>query len=131
MVTFSRLVIKSKSRLNRPKRGTRSTALNSCPQKRGVCYKVRTMKPKKPNSAQRKIAKVTLSTGRRVTCYIAGKGHNLREYSAVLVRGGRVPDLPGVQYHLIKGKFDFSSEEDWVRKHARSKYGISNPDKNR
>lgn len=129
VVTFAQLIIKSKSRINHVKKGTRSKGLRGCPQKRGVCVKVRTMKPKKPNSAQRKIAKVRLSTTRQVTCYIVGKGHNLREYSMVLVRGGRVPDLPGVQYHLIKGKFDFSPEEVWVRKHARSKYGIKNPSK--
>jgi small subunit ribosomal protein S12 len=128
-MTFAQLIIKNKSRTAHPKKGTRAKGLRKCPQKRGVCVKIRTMKPKKPNSAQRKVAKVRLSTGRCVVGYIAGKGHNLREYSAVLVRGGRVPDLPGVQYHLIKGKLDFSSDEVWVRKHARSKYGIKHPGK--
>lgn len=82
------------------------------------------MSPKKPNSAVRKIAKVRLSTGRVVTCYIPGMGHDLREYSDVLVRGGHVPDLPGVQYHLVRGKFDFNWKEDEIRTNARSKYGI-------
>lgn len=127
MPTFSQLVIKIKTRHNRPHRGTRSKALLHCPQKRGICTKIRIVKPKKPNSAQRKVAKVRLSTNRRVICYIPGKGHELREYSQVLVRGGRVPDLPGVQYHLMRGKFDFDWKETWVRTNARSKYGIPKP----
>jgi len=123
-MTFNQLISKSKGRKVKCKRGTRSTALNGCPQKRGVCFRVLTMKPKKPNSAIRKIAKVKLSTDRKITCYIPGRGHELREYSQVLVRGGHVPDLPGVQYHLIRGKFDFSWKEREPRMHARSKYGI-------
>jgi len=106
---------------------SRSKALNGAPQKLGVCKKVTTMKPKKPNSAQRKIAKVQLTTKRRVICYIPGRGHDLREYSQVLVRGGHVPDLPGVQYRLIRGKFDFFCKErdDVVeRMTGRSKYGL-------
>jgi len=124
MPTFAQLVIKKKTRINRPHRGTRSKALLHCPQKKGTCKKIRIVKPKKPNSAQRKVAKVKLSTEREVICYIPGKGHELREFSQVLVRGGRVPDLPGVQYHLIKGKFDFDWKETFVRKNSRSKYGI-------
>lgn len=129
MPTFAQLVFKIKTRKNRPHRGTRSRALLHCPQKKGICSKIRIVKPKKPNSAQRKVAKVKISTGRRILCYIQGKGHELREYSQVLVRGGRVPDLPGVQYHLIKGKFDFDWKEQWVRVNSRSKYGIPNPNK--
>jgi len=124
MPTINQLCSKNKTRINRPRSGSRARRLNKCPQKRGVCTKVTIMKPKKPNSANRKIAKVRLSTKKRVTCYIPGIGHDLREYSQVLVRGGYVPDLPGVQYHLIRGKFDFSWHEKFKRMHARSKYGI-------
>jgi len=102
----------------------RSTALIGCPQKKGVCIKIRTMKPKKPNSAIRKIAKIKLSTRRKIIAYICGMGHKLQEHSVVLVRGGRVPDLPGVKYKLIRGKYDFYWQESFERKHARSKYGI-------
>jgi small subunit ribosomal protein S12 len=126
--TLHQLIIVRSTRKNRPRRGTRSRALEHCPQKKGMCTKIRIVKPKKPNSAQRKVAKVQLSsTKRRVICYIPGKGHDLREFSQVLVRGGRVPDLPGVQYHLIRGKFDFNWKEDWVRSNARSKYGMPKP----
>jgi len=124
MITFNQLVVKSKSRTSKIAKGTRSRALERCPHKKGVCYKVTTMKPKKPNSAIRKIAKVRLSTKRKVICYIPGRGHELREYSQVLVRGGHVPDLPGIQYHLVKGKYDFSWKETVPRKNRRSKYGI-------
>jgi len=123
-MTGNQLTSRSKTRLPRIRRGSRAHGLRRCPHKKGVCSKVTTMKPKKPNSAIRKIAKVKLSTKRRVTCYIPGQGHDLREYSHVLVRGGYVPDLPGVQYHLVKGKFDFSWKEREVRKNSRSKYGI-------
>jgi small subunit ribosomal protein S12 len=102
----------------------RSTGLSSCPQRKGVCIKVTTMKPKKPNSAIRKIAKVRLTTGRKVTAYIPGQGHSLQEHSVVLVKGGRAPDLPGVRYRLIKGKLDFAWKESFERRNARSKYGI-------
>jgi len=124
MPTINQLCKDNKTRINRPRKGSRSKGLAGSPHKKGVCVKVTTMKPKKPNSAIRKIAKVRLSTRRKVTCYIPGMGHNLREYSQVLVRGGYVPDLPGVQYHLIKGKFDFSFRESFLRLHSRSKYGI-------
>lgn len=124
MPTINQLCVKQKTRRNRKHKGSRSRGLQGCPQKRGVCIKVTTMKPKKPNSATRKIAKVRLSTKRRVTCYIPGRGHDLREYSQVLVRGGFVPDLPGIQYRLVRGKHDFSWKEREVRFNRRSKYGI-------
>lgn len=93
------------------------------PQKRGVCLQVRTVTPKKPNSALRKVARVRLSNGMEVTAYIPGEGHNLQEHSVVLIRGGKVPDLPGVRYHVVRGALDTSGVED--RKRGRSKYGTS------
>lgn len=96
--------------------------LKKNPQSKGVCIKIFNRTPKKPNSALRKVAKVKLSNGKRVECYIPGEGHTLQQYSIVLVRGGRVPDLPGVKYHLIRGVFDFKGVKD--RKNARSKYGV-------
>src|SRR5437016_6916675 len=99
--------------------------LEACPQKRGVCLQVKTMTPKKPNSALRKVARVRLSNGREVTAYIPGEGHNLQEHSVVLVRGGRVPDLPGVRYHIVRGTLDASGVKD--RKQGRSKYGAKKP----
>ena len=100
---------------------TKSPALHSCPQKRGVCTQVKTTTPKKPNSALRKIARVKLTNGMEVTAYIPGVGHNLQEHSVVLIRGGRVKDLPGVRYHIIRGTLDTQGVKD--RKQARSKYG--------
>ena len=100
-------------------------ALQACPQKRGVCLQVKTMTPKKPNSALRKIARVRLSNGREVTAYIPGEGHNLQEHSIVLLRGGRVRDLPGVRYHIIRGTMDTAGVEG--RKQGRSKYGAKRP----
>jgi small subunit ribosomal protein S12 len=99
----------------------RSPALEKSPQKKGICLKVFTRTPKKPNSALRKVARVRLSTKKRVTAYIPGEGHTLQEYSTVLMRGGRVKDLPGVKYHLIRGKFDFLGLKN--RRQGRSKYG--------
>lgn len=99
----------------------KTPALCKNPQRRGVCLKVYTRTPKKPNSALRKVAKVKLSTGKRVEAYIPGIGHNLRQYSVVLMRGGRVPDLPGVKYHLVRGKYDFQGVKN--RKTSRSLYG--------
>lgn len=93
------------------------------PMKRGVCFRVTTTNPKKPNSAVRKIARVKVTTGSKLTAYIPGRGHNLQEHSVVLVRGGRVKDLPGVRYHLIRGKYDFLWEEREPRNRRRSKYG--------
>src|SRR5438477_6676106 len=100
---------------------SKSPALTSCPQRRGVCLQVKTMTPKKPNSALRKVARVRLSNKIEVTAYIPGEGHNLQEHSIVLVRGGRVRDLPGVRYHIIRGVLDSQGVAD--RKQARSKYG--------
>lgn len=109
----------------RIKAKTKSPALKSCPQVRGVCTRVFTTTPKKPNSALRKVARVKLSTGIEVTAYIPGEGHNLQEHSVVLVRGGRVPDLPGVRYHIVRGTLDSSGVEN--RKQARSMYGAKRP----
>ncbi len=107
------------------KKKTKSPALKGCPQRRGVCLQVRTMTPKKPNSALRKIARVRLTTGIEVTSYIPGEGHNLQEHSIVLVRGGRVKDLPGVRYHIVRGTLDASGVNQ--RKKSRSKYGAKRP----
>ena len=104
---------------------TKAPALKSSPQRRGVCVQVRTMTPKKPNSALRKIARVRLTTGIEVTAYIPGEGHNLQEHSIVLVRGGRVKDLPGVRYHIIRGTLDASGVNQ--RRRSRSKYGAKQP----
>ena len=99
--------------------------MKACPQRRGVCLQVRTMTPKKPNSALRKIARVRLTTGIEVTSYIPGEGHNLQEHSIVLVRGGRVKDLPGVRYHIVRGTLDAAGVS--ARKQSRSKYGAKRP----
>ncbi len=104
---------------------TKSPALQSCPQRRGVCVQVKTMTPKKPNSALRKIARVRLTNGIEVTAYIPGIGHNLQEHSIVLIRGGRVKDLPGVRYHIIRGTLDAAGVAN--RKQGRSKYGAKRP----
>ena len=106
-------------------RKTKSPALKSSPQRRGVCVQVRTMTPKKPNSALRKIARVRLTTSIEVTAYIPGEGHNLQEHSIVLVRGGRVKDLPGVRYHIVRGTLDASGVNQ--RRKSRSKYGAKQP----
>ncbi len=113
---FGRVKTKSKSK---------SPALKSCPQIRGVCTRVFTTTPKKPNSALRKVARVKLSTGVEVTAYIPGEGHNLQEHSVVLIRGGRVKDLPGVKYHIIRGTLDTAGVQN--RKQSRSKYGAKRP----
>jgi small subunit ribosomal protein S12 len=102
----------------------KSKALKHCPQRKGVCIKVTTMKPKKPNSAIRKIAKIELTTKKRVLGYICGVGHRLQEHASVLVRGGRVRDLPGIHYKLIRGKYDFNWREAFWRRQARSRYGV-------
>ena len=104
---------------------SKSIALNSCPQKRGVCVRVYTATPKKPNSAMRKVARVRLTNGKEVNAYIGGEGHNLQEHSIVLVRGGRVKDLPGVRYHMVRGSLDTSGVKD--RRQSRSKYGTKRP----
>lgn len=100
-------------------------ALLACPQRRGVCTRVTTVTPKKPNSALRKIARVRLTSGFEVTCYIPGEGHNLQEHSVVLIRGGRVKDLPGVRYHIVRGALDTQGVKD--RRRGRSKYGVKRP----
>jgi small subunit ribosomal protein S12 len=107
------------------KNRTSSPALQSCPQKRGVCVRVYTSTPKKPNSALRKVARVRLTNGIEVTTYIPGVGHNLQEHSIVLIRGGRVKDLPGVRYHVVRGTLDTAGVEG--RKQSRSKYGAKRP----
>lgn len=106
-------------------RKTKSPALKACPQRRGVCTRVMTFTPKKPNSALRKVARVRLSTGIEVTAYIPGEGHNLQEHNVVLIRGGRVKDLPGVRYHIIRGTLDTLGVDK--RRKGRSKYGAKRP----
>lgn len=122
MPTINQLVRQGRS-LKKMK--SKSPALQSCPQKRGVCVQVKTKTPKKPNSALRKVAWVRLSTGQEVIAYIGGEGHNLQEHSIVLVRGGRVKDLPGVRYHIVRGCLDCAPVKD--RKKSRSKYGAKKP----
>ncbi len=118
MPTINQLVRKGRQK---QKKKTTAPALDSCPQKRGVCVRVYTSTPKKPNSALRKIARVRLTNGMEVTSYIPGEGHNLQEHSLVLIRGGRVKDLPGVRYHIIRGTLDAVGVAG--RKRGRSKYG--------
>lgn len=122
MPTISQLIRKSRTK---QKTRTKSPALQANSARKGVCLSVKTMTPKKPNSALRKIARVRLTNGYEVTVYIPGVGHNLQEHSIVLVRGGRVKDLPGVRYHLVRGKLDTSGVQD--RKKSRSKYGAKKP----
>jgi small subunit ribosomal protein S12 len=104
---------------------SKAPALKGCPQRRGVCLVVKTQTPKKPNSALRKVARVRLTTGHEVTAYIPGEGHNLQEHSVVLVRGGRVKDLPGVRYHIVRGSLDTLGVDG--RRQGRSKYGVKRP----
>ena len=122
MPTIQQLVRKGRKKL---KTKSKSPALDSCPQKRGVCTRVYTTTPKKPNSAMRKVARVRLSHGKEVNAYIPGEGHNLQEHSIVLIRGGRVKDLPGVRYHVIRGTLDNGGVDD--RTQRRSKYGAKKP----
>lgn len=124
MPTISQLIRKPRAV---KKRRTKSPALKNCPQKRGVCIQVRTMTPKKPNSALRKVARVRLTNREEVTSYIPGEGHNLQEHSIVLIRGGRVKDLPGVRYHIVRGVLDTQGVQN--RKQSRSKYGAKRPKK--
>ena len=118
MPTISQLIRKGRKSVQKQ---TKSRALHRCPQKRGVCTRVMTVTPKKPNSALRKVARVKLTNGVEITAYIPGIGHNLQEHSIVLVRGGRVKDLPGVRYHIVRGALDTLGVQD--RKRGRSKYG--------
>ena len=122
MPTINQLVRKGRSK---PTKKTKSPALQSCPQRRGVCVRVTTFTPKKPNSAMRKVARVRLTNSIEVTTYIPGVGHNLQEHSVVLIRGGRVKDLPGVRYHVVRGTLDAQGVQN--RKQARSKYGAKRP----
>ena len=122
MPTIQQLVRKGRKKL---KSKSKSPALDSCPQKRGVCTREYTTTPKKPNSAMRKVARVRLSHGKEVNAYIPGEGHNLQEHSIVLIRGGRVKDLPGVRYHVIRGTLDTGGVDD--RTQRRSKYGAKKP----
>ena len=122
MPTINQLVRKCRTLV---KSKTKSPALKRCPQKRGVCLRVYTTTPKKPNSALRKVARVRLTNGMEVTTYIPGVGHNLQEHSIVLVRGGRVKDLPGVRYHIVRGRYDATGVEG--RNRSRSVYGTKRP----
>jgi small subunit ribosomal protein S12 len=122
MPTINQLIKNGRQRV---KKKNKTPALRGCPQKRGVCIRVYTSTPKKPNSALRKVARVRLTNGIEVTSYIPGIGHNLQEHSVVLIRGGRVKDLPGIRYHIIRGTLDSSGVED--RRRGRSKYGTKKP----
>ncbi|MEA3496110.1 MAG: 30S ribosomal protein S12 [Bacteroidota bacterium] len=124
MPTIQQLVRKGRKKLVKK---SKSPALENCPQKRGVCTRVYTSTPKKPNSAMRKVARVRLTNGKEVNVYIPGEGHNLQEHSIVLIRGGRVKDLPGVRYHMIRGALDTLGVDD--RTQSRSKYGTKRPKK--
>lgn len=122
MPTINQLIRKGRKRVRKK---SNTPALKECPQKRGVCTRVYTTTPKKPNSALRKVARVRLTNGMEVTTYIPGVGHNLQEHSIVLVRGGRVKDLPGVRYHIVRGTLDSVGVQD--RKQGRSRYGAKRP----
>ncbi|MEW6686428.1 MAG: 30S ribosomal protein S12 [Candidatus Edwardsbacteria bacterium] len=124
MPTINQLIRFGRARVSKK---TKAPALGGCPQKRGVCTRVYTTTPKKPNSALRKVAKVRLSNGMEVVTYIPGEGHNLQEHSMVMIRGGRVKDLPGVRYHIIRGTLDTTGVEG--RKQGRSLYGAKRPKK--
>ena len=122
MPTINQLIRKSRDKVTKR---NKVPAMEACPQKRGVCTRVYTTTPKKPNSALRKVARIRLTNGHEVTSYIPGEGHNLQEHSVVLIRGGRVKDLPGVRYHIIRGTLDTQGVKD--RKQNRSKYGVKRP----
>jgi len=124
MPTINQLVRKGRLQIRYK---SKSPALTSCPQRRGVCLSVKTQTPKKPNSALRKVARVRLTNGYEITAYIPGEGHNLQEHSVVLVRGGRVKDLPGVRYHIVRGTLDAVGVDG--RRRSRSKYGVKTPKK--
>nr|QBC71786.1 ribosomal protein S12 [Drosera indica] len=124
MPTINQLIRKTRKRM---KNVTKSPALGACPQRRGRCARVYTINPKKPNSALRKVARVRLTSGFEITAYIPGIGHTLKQHSVVLVRGGRVKDLPGVRYHIVRGPLDASGLKD--RQQGRSKYGVKKPKK--
>jgi small subunit ribosomal protein S12 len=125
MPTVNQLVRKGR---RQPVYKTKAPALENCPQRKGVCLLVKVTTPKKPNSAQRKVARVRLTNGKEVTTYIGGEGHNLQEHSIVMLRGGRVRDLPGVRYHVVRGVYDCAGVEK--RRQSRSKYGNKTPKAN-
>ena len=122
MATINQLI---KDKRRKKVKKSKSRALHSCPQRKGTCIQVTTRTPKKPNSAVRKVARVRLTNGEEVVAYIGGEGHNLQEHSVVLIKGGRVPDLPGVRYHVVRGSLDTLGVEK--RKRGRSKYGTKKP----
>ncbi len=122
MPTINQLIRKERAKIVKRKK---TPALQACPQRRGVCTRVYTTTPKKPNSALRKVARVRLTNGMEVTAYIPGEGHNLQEHSVVMIRGGRVKDLPGVRYHIVRGTLDTAGVQD--RRQRRSKYGAKRP----
>lgn len=126
MPTIQQLIRKGRKTF---KKKSKSSALDSCPQRRGVCLRVYTTTPKKPNSAMRKVARVRLTNGKEINAYIPGEGHNLQEHSIVLIRGGRVKDLPGVRYHITRGAMDTSGVQN--RKQSRSKYGTKSANVNK
>nr|AWH04831.1 ribosomal protein S12 [Asclepias arenaria] len=126
MPTIKQLIRKTRQPI---RNRTKSPALRGCPQRRGTCTRVYTITPKKPNSALRKVARVRLTSGFEITAYIPGIGHNLQEHSVVLVRGGRVKDLPGVRYHIVRGTLDAVGVKD--RQQGRSKYGVKKPKQNK
>ena len=126
MPTTPQLIQKARTKRANPQK---APALNRCPQRRGVCVRVYTTTPKKPNSALRKVARVRLTSGFEVTAYIPGIGHNLQEHSVVLIRGGRVKDLPGVRYHIVRGTLDSGGVK--IRTQGRSKYGVKKPKKDK
>lgn len=126
MPTIQQLIRKGRKTF---KKKSKASALNSCPQRKGVCLRVYTTTPKKPNSAMRKVARVRLTNGKEINAYIPGEGHNLQEHSIVLIRGGRVKDLPGVRYHIIRGAMDTSGVLN--RKQSRSKYGTKHSNVNK
>ena len=124
MPTIQQLIRKGRTKVTRK---SKSPALESCPQRRGVCVRVYTTTPKKPNSAMRKVARVRLTNGKEVNAYIPGEGHNLQEHSIVMIRGGKIKDLPGVRYHIVRGKLDTQGVDG--RTQRRSKYGTKRPKK--
>lgn len=126
MPTIQQLIRKGRKTF---KKKSKSSALDSCPQKKGVCLRVYTTTPKKPNSAMRKVARVRLTNGKEINAYIPGEGHNLQEHSMVLIRGGRVKDLPGVRYHILRGAMDTAGVQN--RKQSRSKYGTKHSNINK
>lgn len=129
MPTIKQIVRKNSSSFRLPKKKfVVAKALNGRPQLKGVCIRVYNTKPKKPNSANRKVAKLRLSTGKRIIAYVNGSGSNLQQHSVVMVRGGRRRDLPGIHYQLIRGKYDFSAPESFTRANRRSKFGLKKPD---